>query len=299
MSKNKGGFLAWFFEKVAPVATGIGAAVVILGALFKLQHYPGASEMLNIGMGTEAFLFLMLAFQPQHKEPNWAKVYPELDEGLGVATPVKRKSNQPSAAQHLDNTLEQAKIGNELIDSLGNGIKNLSQSVNKMSSLGDAFGATQAYTENVKRASNSMSEMNKSFGATLGAMNQSAQASQKVIADMASTTKNIMSQMAQTSKAATEHLASAANDAGHYHNELRNVTKNLGALNALYQAEMKDSNNHVKAMNQFYGNMSTAMSNMQAAAQQSQQFQGELNKLTSNLSSLNKVYGSMLTAMRG
>ena len=77
------------------------------------------------------------------------------------------------------------------------------------------------------------------------------------------------------------------------------ITKNLGALNAVYDSELKDVNNHLKAMNSFYGSISKAMESMTAASAESQTFRTEMGKLSQNLTSLNNVYGSMLTAMRG
>ena len=77
------------------------------------------------------------------------------------------------------------------------------------------------------------------------------------------------------------------------------MTKNLGALNAVYEMELQDANNHLKAMNKFYGNLSMAMENLTDASKDTEQFKGELSKLTTNLTSLNRIYGSMLTAMKG
>jgi gliding motility-associated protein GldL len=73
----------------------------------------------------------------------------------------------------------------------------------------------------------------------------------------------------------------------------------MGALNAVYELELQDTNKHLKAMNAFYGNLTAAMQNMADASKDTQQFKSELSKLTGNLASLNNVYGSMLTAMRG
>ncbi|BDD07942.1 gliding motility protein GldL [Fulvitalea axinellae] len=299
MSKKKGGAVTFFYERIAPVATGLGAAVVILGALAKLQHWGIASLLLNVGMGAEAFLFVMFAFQPIHRDPDWSLVYPELDPESGSRPAPRKKNAGSSTSQKLDNMLEKNRIGDDLVQSLGNGIKNLATSVNKMSSVGDAFGATQAYSENVKRATASLSEMNKAYSGTVSSMTNAANASQKVIADMTHTTRDVMGRLAQASKSAADNLSSTSNDANEYQNQLRAVTKNLGALNTVYQMELKDSSGHLKAMNNFYGNMAKAMDNMSSAANESQHFQQEINKLTSNLASLNKVYGSMLTAMKG
>ena len=80
--------------------------------------------------------------------------------------------------------------------------------------------------------------------------------------------------------------------------QVQNVTKNLGALNAVYEMELQDANTHLKSMNQFYGTLSKAMDNMTQAGKDTEQFQKQVSDLTSNLTSLNRVYGNMLNAMR-
>jgi gliding motility-associated protein GldL len=94
-------------------------------------------------------------------------------------------------------------------------------------------------------------------------------------------------------------MADATKDASAYRDQFQKITQNMGALNAVYELELQDTNKHLKAMNAFYGNLSSAMQDMSDASKDTQQFKSELNKLTGNLSSLNNVYGSMLTAMKG
>lgn len=265
MSKRKGGFVELFYSAIMPKIYGIGASIVILGALFKINHYPGADLMLVIGLTTEAIIFFFSAFEPKHKEPDWAKVYPELAEDYDGDGLVAEGSNG-SVSKQLDHLLESAKIGPELIDSLGKGFHHLSDSVGRMADLSDAAVATDEYTQNVKSASQSLVDMNRSYGATVEAMSE---------------------------------MTTASEDAKRYHEEVQNVTKNLGALNAVYELELQDANNHLKAMNKFYANISTAMDSMAEASQQSEHFKAQLTNLTGNLTRLNTVYGNMLTAMQG
>lgn len=80
MSKKKGGFVELMFKTIMPKVYGIGAAIVIVGALFKILHLEGADQMLMVGLITEAIIFFLSAFEPAHKEIDWSKVYPELAE---------------------------------------------------------------------------------------------------------------------------------------------------------------------------------------------------------------------------
>ncbi len=265
MSKRKGGFVELFYSSIMPKIYGIGASIVILGALFKINHYPGADLMLVIGLTTEAVIFFFSAFEPKHNEPDWAKVYPELSDEFDGDGLVAEGSNG-SVSKQLDHLLESAKIGPELIDSLGKGFHNLSDSVDKMSDLSDAAVATDEYTQNVKSASQSLVDMNRSYGATVEALSE---------------------------------MTTASEDARQYHEQVQTVTKNLSALNAVYELELQDANSHLKAMNKFYANISTAMDSMAEASEQSEHFKTQLSNLTGNLTRLNSVYGNMLTAMQG
>jgi len=265
MSKRKGGFSELFYTSLMPKIYGIGASIVILGALFKINHYPGADLMLIIGLTTEAVIFFFSAFEPKHNEPDWVKVYPELSDEYDGQGLVAEGTNG-SVSKQLDHLLESAKIGPELIDSLGKGFHNLSESVDNMSDLSEAAVATEEYTQNVKSASQSLVDMNRSYGATVEALSE---------------------------------MTTASEGARQYHEQVQTVTKNLGALNAVYELELQDTNSHLKAMNKFYANISTAMDSMAEASQQSEQFKTQLSNLTGNLTRLNTVYGNMLTAMQG
>ncbi len=270
MSNKKGGFVALMFRTIMPKVYGIGAAVVIIGAMFKILHLDGANQMLMIGLTTEAIIFFLSAFEPPHSEPDWSKVYPQLAEDYEGPVAAPRISNKagggPSASQELDKMMEKAKIGPELIESLGKGMRNMADSAGKMSNLADAAVATNDYANNVKTASKSLSEMNKSYATTAQAMTA---------------------------------MADATKDSKEYHAQVQNVTKNLSALNAVYEMELKDADSHVKAMNKFYTNMAGALDGMAKAGEKTKTFANELDKLTGNLTSLNNVYGNMLTAMRG
>ena len=271
MSSKKGGFADLIFTTIMPKVYGIGAAVVIMGAMFKILHLPGASAMLGIGLTTEAIIFFISAFEPPHKDLDWTKVYPELSEDFAGGAPPPRIKGKDAGAgdsvsQKLDHMLEKAKIGPELVESLGKGMQNLATNVNSMSGISGASLATEEYAKNVKTASTSLSNMNKSYSEAMTAMSE---------------------------------MATASKDTKEYHDQVKNVTKNLGALNAVYEMELQDANSHVKAMQRFYGNVATVMDSMEKAGKESEQFSGQLKKLTGNLSSLNGIYGSMLTAMRG
>src|SRR5690606_9599736 len=98
MSKNKGGFKELFYTTIMPKIYGLGAAVVIIGAMFKILHYPGADLMLVVGLTTEAVIFAFSAFEPKHHDPDWSKVYPELAEDYDGSTGIMRRNGEDSGS---------------------------------------------------------------------------------------------------------------------------------------------------------------------------------------------------------
>lgn len=259
-----------FWSKIVPTAYALGAAVVIIGAWAKITHVEGGSEILTVGLLTEAFIFILYAVQsflyPASEEYAWEKVYPELvDDAAPVPSRKEEKKGQGLTAS-MDKMMAEANISPDIFNNLGKGFKSLSDTVSKIGDLTDATVATNDYAKNVKNASSAITDMNKSYGVAISAMSS---------------------------------MADATKDAQQYREQFQNITKNMGALNAVYELELQDTTKHLKAMNAFYGNLTNAMANMADATKESQQFKAEMSKLTTNITALNNVYGNMLTAMRG
>lgn len=268
MAKSSGPNFFW--DKLVPTIYSAGAAVVILGALFKIQHWDGGGPMLTAGLGTEVLIFLLYALQTLtqsvDKEPDWTRVYPELADDYSGPAVTRSAAPSSNITAKLDNMLDNAKLTPDVFDNLGKGFRNLSETVGKISDLTDATVATNDYARNVKSASTAISDMNKSYGVAINAMTS---------------------------------MADATKDAQSYRDQFQQITKNMGALNAVYELELQDTTKHLKAMNAFYGNLTAAMENMADATKESQVFKSEMSRLTNNISSLNSIYGNMLTAMRG
>ena len=238
-----------------------GATVVIIGLLFKIQHWEGATWFISIGLGTEAFLFALLGFQNDPHDPDWTKVYPELAD----ETPTKAvaKSAAPVALS-LDKMITDAKIGPELLASLGDGLKSFGEKVSTISKVADAGTATQEFTTKLKSASASYDNMNMAFAKASAGLNE---------------------------------FASSNTDSKAYHDQVSSLAKNLSALNAVYELELQDSSTHLKSMNKFYQNLAVTMQNFNESMDDSKKFKDEVSHLAKNLASLNSVYGNMLSAM--
>ena len=188
--------MALLSKKVMGFLYGMGAAVVIVGALFKLMHWPGAGPMLVIGLLTEALIFALSAFEPVEHELDWSLVYPELAGGEAKA---KDKKENPADAQgllsqKLDNMLKEAKIDGELMASLGNSIKNFEGAAKSISPTVDAMAGQKKYAEEMSTAAAQMEALNNLYKLQLDSASRNATANQE-IADNAAKLKEQMQSM--------------------------------------------------------------------------------------------------------
>jgi gliding motility-associated protein GldL len=265
------GFSEFLFEtkkgkKFIGMLYGFGASVVLIGALFKIQHWPGAGIMLTIGLITEAIIFAFSAFEPPHMDVDWSLVYPEL-AGMGEEMDLLEEEgaeDKGSITEQLDTMLEDARIGPDLIESLGNGLRSLADNASKISDVSGAAASTGEYTESLMEASNKVKELSKSY----------VKASENLSA-----------------------LVVSEEEGTEYSNNFRNITKNLSALNSVYELQLQTVNEHMQSTSQAYEGIGRLIENLSGSIEGTQQYRENISKLASNLTSLNTVYGNMLTAM--
>lgn len=178
-------------------AYSFGAAIVIAGALFKIMHWPGANVMLIIGMGAEVIIFIISGFEPQqamHPDYEWERVYPELAE---ESAPVA-KGGKP-LTQQLDKMLSEAKVGPELINSLGKGFSSLGDSVSKLNDLTEATVATNEFSKNAKNAAGQITSFAQAAASATTAVGQIG-ATAQVLSDTATDAAKIKDNLAALNK---------------------------------------------------------------------------------------------------
>ena len=270
------------FKNVMAKLYGIGASVVILGALFKINHYPGADIMLIVGLLTEAVIFFFSAFEPPHVEPDWSLVYPELagmyegysdsalDEMLGDS-----KSESSSPTEELDKMLEEAKIGPELIESLGEGLRNLTENTSKMADITEASVATEEYTTNVKKAASSI----------------------ETLADTYTQTSNVLTESTEKIAKSAESIDFTHVDGNAFNDELNKVSRNLSALNSVYELQLQNSNQQTETFDKMGQTMESFLANLQQSVENTEKYKTQADELAKNVAALNQVYGNMLNAM--
>ncbi|MEZ4756341.1 MAG: gliding motility protein GldL [Flavobacteriales bacterium] len=243
---------------------GIGAAVVIVGALFKIMHWPFASLFLIIGLSTEAVIFFFSAFEPPHEEVDWSLVYPELATGERHEGEEFRKEDNRSITEQLDDMLESAKIEPELIASLGEGMRSLSDQAKQIGEITGAAAATNEYANSLKDASTKVSSLSDSY----------AKASESLVG----LTSNV--------------------DAGRNAGEsLQRMSQNLSALNEMYEMQLRGSREKLEAANQMFEGMGEMLTNLKNSVDDTKRYKENIAELSDNLQKLNTVYGNMLNAM--
>jgi gliding motility-associated protein GldL len=262
MSTKNNNFVHTFYTAIMPKIYGIGAAIVIAGAMFKLLNWSGGALMLGVGLTTEAIIFFLSSFEPAPKEVDWTRVYPELDE-FYTGTPKNHKhTDHDSISGKLDEMLSKAHIDQSLVDRLGQGMNTLAQSVNHISDLSQALKATEQYTLNIEKAANSLGSM-------------------YALQDNLITALDKMAPYTEQLQTGIQHLARTVNEVGQ-----------------AYSIELKDIQGKMENTRAAYTNVTEAIDQLQDASQDTEKFRQELASLNQKLSTLNNVYGNMLMAFK-
>jgi gliding motility-associated protein GldL len=270
---------------------GLGASVVIIGALFKIQHWPLAGTMLTIGLLTEAVIFFFSAFEPLHEEIDWSLVYPELagipeDETPEIAAHGGKYHGGGSgggigggvgsvALAKFDEMLEKSEISPDLFQKLGVGMKKLSESTANMNTMGDVSAASTKYMSTINSANDSLGKLTDSYQTTTKLINETSTA-YRTMADSVSVIEV---------------------GGKSYQQQLESLNKNLSALNAVYELQRKGADEHLKESDSLYRGIQGIMKDLSESAGDTKKYREQITKLNENLSALNNVYGNMLAAM--
>jgi len=253
------------------------AAVVIFAAMMKILHWQGADQAIMVGLISEAIVFLVMAFLvPPPEEPHWQRYFPNINEhpdvekartGKFEVTPLALgNSGGNPALTKLEDMLREADITPANLGRLGENFKKLGGTVDKMSDITDVVAATGDYTTKTREAASAMTTMKDAY---LGAASS------------------------------IQHFNQAADGTKQFHEQVQVLTKNLSSLNTIYELELQDTNNHLKAMNKFYSNLTSASEAMQESVGDAKKAQEQIALLAGNLGRLNNIYGNMLSAMQG
>ena len=249
------------------------AAVVIFAAMMKILHWKGADEAIMVGLISEAIVFLVMAFLvPPPEEPHWQRyfpdinVHPDLDPNFKPTPLTLPGSTGNPALTKLDDMLSAADITPANLGKLGENFKKLGNTVDKISDVSDAIKATNDYSAKTREAAAALGQMKEAY----------VSASNTV-----------------------QHFNNAAEGTKQFHEQVQVLTKNLSSLNTIYELELQDTNNHLKAMNRFYNNLVQASDAMSGSVDDAKKAHDQIATLAGNLGKLNQIYGNMLSAMQG
>lgn len=316
---------------------GWGAAVVLVGAMFKIMHWPGAGPMLVVGLSVEAFIFFTSAFEPLHEEYDWSLVYPELagmHEEIEDTVDLKKPNSKQSALEKFDELLNSAQISPELFNKLGNGLRDLNQTTEKLADVSNATAATNNYVANFEKASMKVNEFADIYGQSAQVLNSSANTlagsyqktsdmltnssekfantligagndATKIFSDsfqnVSEKIKAAGSEMADSygkiSESLNSDFDSITKGSKSYSDQLLGITKNLTALNAVYELQLQGTNEQMESAKKLFGGMEEIMENMKSSVDDVKRYREEVSKLGNNLSAMNTIYGNMLSAM--
>ena len=292
MSEKKTSFDIWWnspsVRRIVGVAYSIGAAVVIIGAMFKILHMEGASVVLGVGMTTEAILFALGAFDKPHKEYAWDNLFDfnpsEKMNGTGVAL-----QGGAGGAGGGYNMKKVETLGEEDVVKLSDGIKSLAETAQQLSSLGEAVNPTTEYVKNINAASKATDDYVK-LQSVLNTSTQKLATSYDGIGDeMETVVKNTKS----------------------YAERVESVSKNLSSINSLYEIQLRNisvqSENLTTQSEQLrivgeeldgmVGEVQQIRTSTKIIAGETEKYKEGTAQLTKQIAALNQVYGNMLNSL--
>jgi len=300
---------------------GWGASLVLIGALFKLQHWNHSGIMLTIGLMTEAFIFFLSAFEPPMEQPDWTRVYPELHDDYELLTPVE--DVQKDFGGGLNSLLNGANITPEMLTKLGKSLIDLTNTASGISEISTATLATDVYVRNLNSASESMyafsetnvqanSALHKSLGELTETYGNTAQR-------ISETGEGMLSRLNDSSVKFTRQLDESGTrlvdsyqklagsiekgfkdldvNSSNYGENIHKLNKNIESLNGTYEKQIRGTSEQIQASAKLFEDLNQMNQIIVSSAQEMKKYKENAEKLNANLESLNSIYGNMLGAM--
>lgn len=293
MSENKSEFDIWWnsakVKRIVGAAYSLGAAVVIIGAMFKILHLAGAGVMLGIGMSVEAVLFSLGVFDKPHQDYEWHNVF-DFTEGAnnnvsgGKSVPVETPTPKREVGLNYTET-----INDDDVKKLSEGIKNLAETAQQFSTLSDVVGSTQLFVKNIDGAT----EVTGKFINNQESLNSAA------------------GLLTSSYKGISDGMETVEKNTKQYAVKMEDINKNLSSINSIYEIQLKNiqaqsegltqQTERVRAVNDELGVIVSDVQKMKVAtlvaAEETENFKASTIKLAKQVADLNLVYGNMLNAL--
>jgi len=306
------------YKKIMAKVYGIGASVVILGALWKILHLPGASIMLIAGLGTEAIIFFLSSFEPLHETPDWSLVFPEL-VGLEPRAQTYGNGGGGGGGSELAALIQGGHLDVSTVEKLSEGIKKLTSTANNLSDLGEANMATEAYLQTMKSATDNVGSLSASqsqLGESAEVLANSYKSTAKVVSEsgikfsdelsktgsgFVDTVKMSGEQLIQSYQALGGSMAEQAEkitaDGQKYTEGLASANQKLSAINSAYELQLTSINAQVNSSQELSKNLGEISQHLNQSVSDTVTYKEEVANLANTLGELNTIYGNMLSAM--
>lgn len=266
-------------KRATGVAYSLGASVVIVGALFKIMHWPGAGVMLTVGMATEAILFAIGIFDKPHKDYHWELVWPELDseeEGAEASAHGIVAAGADSNSKEIAiPTVDTKALVEEQLKNLSEGVSKLGNTASQLANLSEAANVSSDYISNVNKAS------------------QAAGA----FAASQSNLKDSSDSLVNSYKDIEASISSASSGSKNFADQMNGINKNISSINSMFEIQAKTANEQGEAMSLVTTALKTVAGSINSSASSAEAYKSEIEKLAQQMKSLNTVYGNMLNAM--
>ena len=268
-------------QMIVNIVYSLGAAVVIVGALFKILHIKGAEEMLMVGMITEAVLFSIGIFDKGHPNYHWDHVFPQLLEEEAKPIEVNGAIGGGVAGAPMMPSME--KLSDEDAKKLTESIKNMSETAAQLANISRVAGLTDSYANNLQKASEAAAQF----------------ATKQQNLDEATNT------LLSSYKGIAENMLAAEDKTKSFAEKANELSKNLGSINTSYELQLKGIQSQANAIESQTGKINAVTAEFEklhtavsASSKNMDAYKQMTDQLAKNVSDLNNVYGNMLNAIK-
>ena len=299
---------------------GWGASIVMIGALFKLEHWQYSTLLLTVGLITEAFIFFLSAFEPPMEMPEWSKVYPELKEEYEL---MDLEELDQKGKKGLGELFSSSELTPELLDKVGKGLNDLSNTAKGISDISTATLATDMYVKNLGSASESMTNLaeinnraNDSINDSVDSLVESYSSTAQKLSEsgvgfiekihksgedfsiqLTETSKRLATTYDSAGQSISNELEAITDSSKQYSGNLDKLNGSLSALNSNFETQLEGTEEQFKASQKFSNDLGEMNKILASSVDELKKYKENAEQLNKHLESLNTIYGNMLGAM--
>lgn len=314
MKKIQHFFMTYKGLRVKNAIIGVGASIVLLGALFKIMHWEGAGLMLTIGMITEAFIFFFQgAILPPHKDYHWEKVFPGLDvapELEEAMAETEETAIQPGrGVSPIQALLQQPQLPPETLERLKEAISRIGHTIEQLRDITEAGAASKEFAEKTREVTQLMGEMESAYNEAVASMRELAQASDvtreyregmealsgsiRQLNEVYPKEVEIARERIEAQVSLKENALRASEGMRELADQVQGLTSSLGSVHQQLQSVASNGD----AVQRLYQQLEALTGDLQQVVDATRQYREGMAQLARNIATLNRIYGSMVSAL--